>query len=700
MRAIKLKAPVGSWVGVLLASCFAACALSASGCETGLKLECSTLPCYPSSAAAGKLHDYQPEEVFARWALPLKGTRRVWVKGSERLRFVNILGQEPTRQRLDPPFYTAVLPVQSPDIDVQFFRAAAEPVSPEKTLPLKLARAADALLMFPASSASEPFSLMTFGCFQPFSVIRDEERGVSRAIVNAGDEENPLERPNGDCQGPISGRPSNVPCVQVQLRRVMEAVATGAALEYKLVDSKTGSKQERDAAQKALAKPPVAPSLVLGSGDQLYLDAAYHTYGKFLENHPLSAWRANQAQPEARVATNDFALFVDKTYRAFWSFTTLRTVFGSLPSVFAWDDHEIRDGWGSQGDEDRHVEYYEVARRAYVAHQFALGPRDPAELSPSPWISLEQSFQVGDVPVFVLDTRSTRGRYYGPNNVEFPIRCPLTMRYLDKHRQLTMSPAQLCRFEAWAEQVPAGREFIVVVNSPLFSGVRKSSENAVDFISEVFWGDEMKDDIKDGWFADAPSEQRGLLYEIFVKARMRNKRPIIISGDVHMAVPTVAWYCDANGGGSCTGGKERSECRVLAYEMVVTGLANEEFGHPKLRIGGALGRSEAIISKEPVRSEGRTYNVEATAFIEDVGPNFGTINLSGRDSSGHRDVWLHFFQGHERQDSERRAGIHRRSMRADWERERCRDLDTETKIPGSCDLSIRELPLYQVTFAK
>jgi hypothetical protein len=682
--------------------------LGLASCATKpLRFECDSLPCYPGATAEGRTQDWKPAKAFARWAVPLGSQRRIWVKGSEELPFVHVAGAETARQRLTPPFYTAVLPVSKPGVTVEFFRDGTAATQPGHTIQLALHAQADALLSSPQTVAQQPFSLMTYGCFQPFSAVRDDTRGLARAIVNAGDEKAPRERLDAECQEhPTPGKPANVDCIQVQLRRVMKALAEGKPLVYRsFVDMGVQNPQritptERHRYARALSKQELpAPALVLGSGDQLYLDAAYDTFSKLGKDHPLSAWVANKYQPGARVEAGDFTKFVDTAYRAFWSFDTLESVFHSTPALLGWDDHEIRDGWGSQKDESQFAAYYQLARQAYVEHQFVLGPRTAAELAPESTASLEQSLAVGGMPVFVLDTRSARGQPYAPEAPDQPSgACPETLKYLQQHpKTLTLSAGQLCRFEQWVERVPADREFIVVSNAPLFAGVRKAAENVAHLQDK-----EIDDDIADGWFAEGPSPQRQLLYALFIRARMQHKRPIVISGDVHMTIPTVAWYCESakRETGGCNAQKERKECGVLAYEMVVTGLANEAYKAPELRQLSALVRDVAVLNDNgvPLKVNEKEFYVEATAFFQGIGPNFGLIDVSAPNPSGQRDTWLHFYEGYEHKGSGHMRGIERRSLYVDWSRERCSDLGGYAWGGLSSDRNILELPRVQVTF--
>ena len=66
-----------------------------------------------------------------------------------------------------------------------------------------------------------------------------------------------------------------------------------------------------------------------------------------------------------------------RMYRAHWSFPPLQRMMCSIPHLCMWDDHEIRDGWGSE-DQDfagGNPLVFEVAREVAEEYILAGGPR-------------------------------------------------------------------------------------------------------------------------------------------------------------------------------------------------------------------------------------------------------------------------------------------------------------------------------------
>ena len=169
------------------------------------------------------------------------------------------------------------------------------------------------------------------------------------------------------------------------------------------------------------------PSFVLMMGDQVYLDEDKpDTFRTHLDSDPTTRRRAMAEQ-----------------YRANWSRGVLRRVMAHVPIYMMWDDHDIRDGWGSgAGDSPtmaaRHPRgaaifakanaYFEDARDVYWHFQgcrnpqpgdirdplvpslphpsfpnYAAGPAPKGQRSAMPYV-----FRCGRLVVLVLDSRGER----------------------------------------------------------------------------------------------------------------------------------------------------------------------------------------------------------------------------------------------------------------------------------------------------
>jgi len=169
------------------------------------------------------------------------------------------------------------------------------------------------------------------------------------------------------------------------------------------------------------------PSFVLMMGDQVYLD----------EDEP-NVFRSHfNADPATRRRA------MADMYRFNWSRDALKRVFAHVPTYMLWDDHDIRDGFGSQASDSpilaakhprgapifrKSIAYFEDARDVYWHFQGCRNPlpgdhRDPLLPSqPDPAfpnyvggpvprgqrLAMPYVFRCGRVLVLVLDSRGER----------------------------------------------------------------------------------------------------------------------------------------------------------------------------------------------------------------------------------------------------------------------------------------------------
>lgn len=115
------------------------------------------------------------------------------------------------------------------------------------------------------------------------------------------------------------------------------------------------------------------PSFILMMGDQVYLD----------EDEPdIFAEHFDSKPPDRRQAMAD-------KYRLNWSREPLRTVLANVPVYMMWDDHDVRDGWGSSAADSptmvakfpkgaeifrKSTAYFEDARDVYFHFQGCRNP--------------------------------------------------------------------------------------------------------------------------------------------------------------------------------------------------------------------------------------------------------------------------------------------------------------------------------------
>jgi hypothetical protein len=491
-------------------------------------------PRYPEQPAL----DYAPLSAQAHAALPLAdpttgelaGPGRIWIKGSPSVRSAELRGGAVA---LDPPYYAALVEAPAGRVVVDFAGEGA-PISVEVHVP-------DAAAW---NEARERFSLLAYGCFDPFAV----EKG--RAIVDPGsDSEDGYAR----------------------LHAIRELF--------------------RDAARGDVAGFP-EPDLVCGAGDQVYVEPAHDSYAAFGAAHPLSAWTVER-MPRPRLDLGSFVRFLDETYRKTWSFTTLDEVLRSKPAVMIWDDHEIRDGWGSQGDEHVFVDtYYAAARDAFVQHQFRRGPRPWDAALAAPRASLHQSLALHGLPIFVFDQRSARD-----------VRVPQVL-----------GDAQWTAFTAWLDALdPARMPYYVLVSPlPLLYRVSNLAQLAADLDPEV------RDDMLDAWSSAPNTPELDRILERMVVSWRRGLRAIVISGDMHLSAILSATVRDG----------ERAAPAVFAYEIVASGLAGRFGGDWKFLVG-----REGALLDAPTRLGSAA--VSMAMGLSESCPNFAGLEIDGAQAIAH-----------------------------------------------------------------
>jgi alkaline phosphatase D len=159
------------------------------------------------------------------------------------------------------------------------------------------------------------------------------------------------------------------------------------------------------------------PHFILMMGDQIYAD----------EDTPNVFSEHFQSQPAPRREA-----LADK-YKLTWGRAVVREVLANFPSYMMWDDHDIRDGWGSVASDsptmlaryprgrtiyERHNAYFEDCRDVYWHFQachnplFAPDEKPPNIVTGPPAPGTRQAmpfaFRCGRIVFLVLDSRGAR----------------------------------------------------------------------------------------------------------------------------------------------------------------------------------------------------------------------------------------------------------------------------------------------------
>jgi alkaline phosphatase D len=91
-----------------------------------------------------------------------------------------------------------------------------------------------------------------------------------------------------------------------------------------------------------------------------------------------------------------------EVYQQFWGHESVMRILGRYPTYMIWDDHEIRDGWGSKGGDSNTDPIFQAARQVY--HEFQHR-HNPTSFGPE---AQHYAFQFGQFGFLVLDLRGHR----------------------------------------------------------------------------------------------------------------------------------------------------------------------------------------------------------------------------------------------------------------------------------------------------
>jgi hypothetical protein len=188
------------------------------------------------------------------------------------------------------------------------------------------------------------------------------------------------------------------------------------------------SKHANDGAWHDFAKfvKNAKPHFILMMGDQIYADE--DTPNVFSEHFK------SQPGPRRKALANKYQLT--------WGRDVVREVLANVPSYMMWDDHDIRDGWGSVASDsptllaryprgktifDRHNAYFEDCRDVYWHFQACHNPlfvpdeKPPnivtGPLPPGTRRAMPFAFRCGRIVFMVLDSRGARDIFRPPQQL-------------------------------------------------------------------------------------------------------------------------------------------------------------------------------------------------------------------------------------------------------------------------------------------
>lgn len=279
------------------------------------------------------------------------------------------------------------------------------------------------------------------------------------------------------------------------------------------------------------------PDFALGLGDQLYLDPDPDA------DHDKRFSLFHGKDSDFPSFTDNAQPLIAEAYRAHFAIPPWDEALASIPSAMIWDDHEIRDGYGSRPEQDRKEKlFFEEAKNAFRAYQAARNPPQEPRLSDP---DLDFKFAWGSkVRFFVIDSRSSRNT--------------------DKHQFI--SPEQEKRLFEWLDDKNlANKEMLFVVGSPATLMAQTTKLAATSFGASILGAATQLDDINDSWSSQYNRDTRQRVLERFRDHFRDNPkhRLLVLSGDVHES--GLLWL---------TTKEADNQWRVFGHEIISSGITN------------------------------------------------------------------------------------------------------------------------------
>ena len=266
---------------------------------------------------------------------------------------------------------------------------------------------------------------------------------------------------------------------------------------------------------------------IIAGGDQVYVDGVT----------TLDIWKylnkvMKKQDGELRPSKDEMITWYRDIYRGYWGFPAVKDAFSSYPTYMAWDDHEIKDGWGSDilketGKDDLDeifpgrkaqklsrsdcLELMDRMRQAayqvYEEYQHAHNPVTPKG-------QYDYSISNDWCAIYFLDSRGNRD--------------------VNRKSRRILGQAQLNRLIEWLNALdPAKTRYVFVVSAVPLLHMTPVIVNADDTVAADLTG--LQDDLRDAWEHELhDSERKAVVNALFETAR-RGMKISVLSGDVHTA---------------------------------------------------------------------------------------------------------------------------------------------------------------------
>ena len=314
-----------------------------------------------------------------------------------------------------------------------------------------------------------------------------------------------------------------------------------------------------------------SPHMVWMLGDSVYSDGT-GTLDFVKQVYDQKGWHDNWAKRKDLLSLYRF------NYRYHWGFKPMQSVMRRFPHLGMWDDHEIRDGYGSEESDfrDCNQAIKQIASQAAEEYLFQYSPKLRSESTKNSAVDNHQAYVNNTIASFIFDGRNSRN--YGENmpiSSEVPILAgalaglllggigggavgaaagtvagtvagaQLSAEIIDIYRWHNpgevVSELQLKDFERFCHHIKSQThiKYVVLGNSVPFIYILDFVESiaAESAIAGTDTGMNMRDDIRDSWHSPANRRQLSQLIDILRDLHhARNDIEFInISGDIHLS---------------------------------------------------------------------------------------------------------------------------------------------------------------------
>jgi hypothetical protein len=314
-----------------------------------------------------------------------------------------------------------------------------------------------------------------------------------------------------------------------------------------------------------------SPHMVWMLGDSVYSDGT-NALDFVKQVYDQKGWQDNWAKRK------DLLSLYRLNYRYHWGFNPMQAVMRRFPHLGMWDDHEIRDGYGSEEKDflECNQAIKQIASQAAEEYLFQYSPKLRSESTRNSAVDNHQAYVNSTLAAFVFDGRNSRN--YGedmPVPSEVPLfasalaglllgafsggvagaaagtvagtaaGAKLSAEIVDVYRWHNpgevVSDLQLKDFERFCHHLKSQSQvkYLVLGNSVPFIYILDFVESiaAESAIAGTETGKTMRDDIRDSWHSPANRRQLSKLIDILRDLHhARNDIEFInISGDIHIS---------------------------------------------------------------------------------------------------------------------------------------------------------------------